>query len=159
MEKSYQDQLERIFRLMEIINAKDPHPLMGKLRFEDILFFACQCIWHLKDWVLNDSAFGARDLKQLKADIHSEKCLLICADLANGSKHLMLSRPKTAFDFAKRKGIRVNAEQGIFQRYYYIASADSTDPYHGMEIRDLLAECMDAWNRIIDKHWFSIIEL
>jgi hypothetical protein len=158
MEKCYQDQLERIYRLMEIIDAKDPQPLIGRLRFEDVLIFVCQCMWHLKDWVLNDSEFGARDLKQLNADIHSEKCLLICADLANGSKHLVLSHPKTGFDFAERTGVRVDTEQGIFQQFYYVISTDPTDPYHRMEIRDLLAECMDAWNRIIDKHWLSGME-
>ena len=72
MEKYYQDQLERIDRLLEIINAKDPYSFIGQLQFEDIVIFTCQCIWHLKDWILNDVGFGAKDYNLLNKDIHSD---------------------------------------------------------------------------------------
>lgn len=155
MEKIYQYQLGRVYRLMEIVNAQDPDPLMGNLNFEDVLIFTCQSIWHLKDWILNDPEFGAKDPEQLKADIHSEKSLLVCADLANGSKHLKLRGPKTGFDFAEPTGIHLNQNKGINQKFYYIVSSDHSDPYFGKEIRELLADCRKSWERIIDKHYLS----
>ena len=159
MEKYHQEQLERIDRLMEIINADDPYPLIGTLRFYDIVIFTCQCMWHLKDWILNDIEFGEKDTKTLNDDIHSEKCLLICADLANGSKHLSLRSPKTEFSFSNSIGIQLNAKKGINQQYYYVVCSDTTDPFFGMEVRNLLTECRKSWDKIINKHYLSKIEL
>lgn len=71
-----------------IIDSDNPYDYIGKLQFYDILIFACQCMWHLKDWILNDPEFGEKDTKALYEEIHSEKCLLICADLANEIHHV-----------------------------------------------------------------------
>ena len=62
------------------------HCLTGALTYQDAIFFACQAMWHLKDWVKNDLSFAPRDKDILQKDIHAERCLLICADIANGSK-------------------------------------------------------------------------
>ena len=108
MEHSFQDQLARVDRLMTIIEAKNPHNLAIGLQMIDITIFACQSMWHLKDWILNDSDFGAKDKNALKKDIHSSRCLLVCADLANGSKHLSLDRPKIGGRIADYGGVILN---------------------------------------------------
>ena len=61
MEKCFQYQVERIDRLMKIVEADDPYHLASGLRAIDVMIFACQSMWHLKDWILNDSEFGAKD--------------------------------------------------------------------------------------------------
>ncbi len=106
VEKYFQNQLERIDRLMKIIRSDDQQSLLGSaLTFEDAIIFTCQSIWHLKDWVLNDVNFQAKDTAKLKADIHAQKCLLVCSDLDNGSKHLMLNHPKVGATLGGRHGI------------------------------------------------------
>jgi len=115
-------------------------------------------MWNLKDWILDDIEFGEKDTKTLNDEIHSEKCLLICADLANGSKHLSLRSPKTGFLFSDSTGIHLNTEKGINQQYYYVVCSDTTDPFYGMEVRDLLTECRKSWDKIINKHYLSKIE-
>lgn len=144
---------------MDIINADDPYTLIGHLHFEDIIIFTCQCMWHLKDWILNDSEFGAKSLADMKAEIHNERCLLVCSDLANGTKHLKLNYPKTGSDFADGNGIHIDTKLKIFKRFYYIVTQDKNDPYNLKEIRELLNECRAVWNRIINKHYLSKIEL
>ena len=150
----FQEQLDLVDRVMRIIMADDPGPLLGALLYEDLMMFACQCMWHLKDWIRNDPHFGAKHLIALSDDIHAEKCLMICADLANGSKHFS-HKPKTVFSLAESTGIHINPQRGIFQAHYYIICPDRNDAYHGMEIRPFLSQCREVWERIIDKHYLS----
>lgn len=157
-ETCYLDQLARIDRLMHIIASKDPHSLCGCLPYHDIVIFTCQCMWHLKDWLLNDPEFGAKDSRALKRDIHSERCLLICSDLANGSKHLAVHSPKTGFSFYNRGGVHIDYKEGVFEEYFCVVCDTSSDPFHGMEIRELLMLCREAWDRIIDKHYLSEVD-
>lgn len=144
---------------MKIIRAPDPYRLNGAIYFYDIVIFTCQSMWHLKDWILNDKEFDPKDSLLLREEIHAKKCLLICSDLANGSKHLSLERPKAGFSFLERSGVWTEPGKGVFQEYYYVVSTDSGDPYHGMEIRDLLEECRAVWQQIIDRHCLSKYEI
>jgi hypothetical protein len=159
MEKCFQDQLERIDRLMKIILSDDQDSLLGAaLTFEDAIFFTCQSMWHLKDWILNDPNFQAKNIEKLKADIHAKPCLLICADLANGSKHLTLTRPKVGATFTDRQGIELHTSKGIYKIYYYVICTDMNNQYYGAEIRKLLVDARRAWDEIIDVHYLSIID-
>jgi hypothetical protein len=159
MERHFQEQVERIDRLMDIVRSDNEiHPVGGALTFYDIAIFACQNMWHLKDWVLNDPNFRPKDLGKLKADIHTEKSLLICADIANGSKHLTLTRSKAGFFISDREGINLNVSKRILQTYLYVVCSNETDSYHGMEIRELLSIARLAWDKIIDKHYLSIVD-
>ncbi len=153
----FQEQLQRVDRLMEIIVALDPAPLIGRLQYEDVLVFAFQSMWHLKDWILNDAFFGAADAGLLSREIHSEPCLQVCADIANASKHLTLTRPKTSAHVSDAAGMHLDASRGIFQVFYYVESKPE-DRYHGVEVRDLLVECRAAWQRLIDKHQLSDVD-
>ena len=66
MENFFTQQVERIDRLMRIVEANIPHDLATGLLTVDVIMFACQSIWHLKDWILNDPDFGATDKEKLK---------------------------------------------------------------------------------------------
>jgi hypothetical protein len=113
-------------------------------------------MWHLKDWILNDPDFAAKDQTKLKADIHASPPLLVCADLANGSKHFTLDRPKVGAAFSDRQGLELSSAKGIFKVYYYVICTDKGQPYHGAEIRALLADARKAWDAIIETHCLSI---
>jgi hypothetical protein len=111
MEKFYQEQVERIDRLMKIVEAGDPYKVMSGLSFYDVIVFTCQSMWHLKDWILNDPQFGASDQAALSKDIHATRCLLVCADIANGTKHLSLSRPRVGGALSEATGLHLDTEQ------------------------------------------------
>jgi hypothetical protein len=160
MERYFQAQVERIDRLMTIMRSPDQTALLGgALTFEDAVIFTCQNMWHLKDWILNDPAFHPKDTALLTKDIHSQQCLLICADLANGSRHLTLDRPKVGAIFSKSVGIHIERSKGIYRDFYYVECSNPNDPYHGVEIRELLAEAREAWERIIDSHYLSAVAI
>ena len=140
---------------MTIVEADCPHDLATGLLTIDILMFACQSIWHLKDWILNDPQFGAKDRNALKADIYSSHCLLACSDLANGSKHLSLDQPKIGGSISGFAGIHIDSSKGIYRERFKVVCLDPTDEFHGMEIGALLRQCRDRWDFVINRHWLS----
>ncbi len=158
MEKSYKDQVERIDRLMKILEADDLFESVGGLVPIDVVIFTCQSMWHLKDWILNDPSFGAKDNKKFKEEIHASRCLLVCSDIANGSKHLSLDRPKTGGRISDRTGIQIDPSKGIFRELFYVVCEDPKDEFHGMEVRTFLRCCRDQWQMIINRHYLSKID-
>ena len=145
--------------MMTILEADQFHGgVCGGLEAIDVVLFACQSMWHLKDWIRNDSNFGAKDIKELEKDVHASQCLLVCADLANGSKHLSLKNRKVDARLLERSGIRYDSSTGIFRELYYVVCRDRSNQYHGMEVRDLLRRCRDEWQRIISRYYLSKVE-
>lgn len=57
---------------------------------DDVTSFFIHC-YHIKDWIIQLSKLKTPP-KHLDAYINSHKALMICADLANGSKHCKLTR-------------------------------------------------------------------
>ena len=152
MEKCHQHQLARIDRLMKIVEADNPYELVKGLMTIDVMIFACQSMWHLKDWILNDAEFGAKDDTELRTEIYSCHCLLVCSDLANGSKHLSLKRPHVGSTLSEEAGIHIDSSKGICQELYYVVCPDVSDECHGMEVRTLLRRCRNEWEKIISRH-------
>lgn len=147
----YRKQIERVDRLLAIVNSTNPYPHIGDVEFEDILHFSIQSMWHVKDWILNDPSLTEHIAIETRADIHSRRCLMICADLANGIKHMRLRSSKTGFRFVGQTGCHLDGKHAICISFYEIKSDDPADPYHLMEIRDLLAECRKAWEEICER--------
>ena len=158
MNSGYRDQLDRIDRLMTVVEADDPHAWVKGLDDLDLVVFACQSMWHLKDWILNDAKFGAADREALKRDIHQSIPLLICRDLANRSKHLTLDDPKTDATLSDLAGFHYEPSKGICRGKYYVVCHSQSEEYHGIEARDLLRRCRDEWQRIINRHYLSRVD-
>lgn len=159
MENRFEEQVQRIERLLRIVDAKDSLELRGALTFYDVIIFACQSMWHLRDWILHDHEFGAADGEALKQDILAARSLSVCADIANGSKHLFLKHPKVGAGvvISDREGLHLDTRAGIFQEFIYIQCSDESDEFHGMEIRPFLHRCRDDWYAIINRHHLSSV--
>jgi hypothetical protein len=158
VEKLFQEQVQRIDRLLRIIESDNPCESVSGISFYDLVIFACQSMWHLKDWILNDPNFSAKDLGAVRVEIHSYRCLLVCSDLANGTKHLSLNNPKIGGTFSARKGVHIDTSKGIHKEFIYVVCPDANDEFHGIEIRELLRQCRDVWARIVDKHYLSGVD-
>ena len=152
------EQMQRVDRLLSVVNSTNPYPIIGNIEFDDLLHFTIQSMWHMKDWILNDPSLSPEIKKTITIDIHSRRCLLICADLANGTKHMSLRTSKTGFTFTGQTGMHLDGKHNICMRYYEIQSSDPSDSYHLMEIRDLLAECRKAWEEIAERVEKSLFE-
>ncbi|QOD05658.1 hypothetical protein [Pseudarthrobacter sp. BIM B-2242] len=85
------------------------------------LFF--QAAHHLKDWLGNDPESGVTksDVDDL---IDGSPMLQLCADLANGSKHLALTRTRTGDTSTSiaRAGVTVHVGEGTVAHNYHVQS-------------------------------------
>lgn len=157
-EHSYHEQWERVERLLQLVLAKDQAVACPGLLHYDLVVLCIQSMWNLKDWILNDPHFGAKSLSELKKEIFDARILLVCSDLANGTKHFRLDNPKTDIALSSRTGFHVDPALGIFQECFYIIAPDTNDTFHRKEVRDFLQECRDTWCRIINKHYLSCVD-
>lgn len=95
--QSYIEQYERVKRYLQKIQNQN----RSQVEYKDDLNSFFQNCWHLKDWLKNDTRS-----KNIIGDIENEindTCifLMICADLANGTKHLKLRDQRIDGKFTK----------------------------------------------------------
>lgn len=112
------EQWDRVFRWLSRVQetaAGRPHDRPTDWYQDEVYAFFQNC-WHLKDWLKNDpaaAASAASDVETFASDVETfaseSPNLCLCADLANGSKHLRLKRP------------RVDPETEIGRRDYKLA--------------------------------------
>lgn len=88
MDIKYIEQKERMHRLFLKINPPSGNH-GNQTDYEDNLWYFFQTAWHLKDWIKNDPSLKTFEIEKIVENYHS---LRICADLANRSKHLKLTR-------------------------------------------------------------------
>ena len=92
----YLEQFKRTQRNLERfgeIHAGRVHDRDSEHYLDDVYGFFMNC-YHLKDWLINDSAFPAnRD--EVEGFINSNVELQLCADICNAHKHLHLDRPRS----------------------------------------------------------------
>jgi hypothetical protein len=158
MEPRFQDHLERIDRLIRLMRSYDAASSLAgveTLTYYDLAIMACEAMWLLKERLLNDAAFHARSTDELREDIHREWCLLVCADVAHGRANLVLARPPGLAAGRRESGDVRQQTRDIGGARFYLSTSNPRDPYHGMELDELLRQCRDAWRRIIDRHWLS----
>ncbi len=86
--KQYQ-RMMRYYRHFENIGSGTVQ--IGRLDAEDIAISFFQNCHHLKEWLLKDSSSG-KFVPDIEENINSSRHLSLCADIANGSKHLKLNR-------------------------------------------------------------------
>ncbi|TXC79123.1 hypothetical protein [Paraburkholderia azotifigens] len=129
---------------------------------DDVISFFIHC-YHVRDWIihLNDIGITAR---QVDSYIDSHQALRICADLANGSKHCILTRSlRTA-----RQPLIAGRERNtsfwlvgdggrggeVMQSKYTVVSG----PEH-FDALELAAECVQLWETYIRNFARSISEI
>lgn len=69
-------------------------------RFVDECYAFFTCCFHLKDWLKADAAVRRETRDQVERYVAGNLWLCLCADLANGSKHMILDRAR--FDHSAR---------------------------------------------------------
>lgn len=150
--------MDRSRRLLAILSADDWTKVASGLDSEDIVVFAAQCIWHVKDWILNDPTIDDLDARTFNEAVHQDLYLKACADIANGSKHLRLDHTKVGAKLSDAKGIHMSSAEGIFRSFHYVIAQDESMPFHGMEVRELFELCMEKWEQLIDRFVYHIKE-
>ena len=118
----YKEQFERLGRWLEKIRNHDVDTIIHL----DFMWAYFQNCWHLKDWIVNDDTVpeaikGPKNKKgyydEFEDKLKKYENIIICADLANRSKHLTLNSPKEA-----------NATVGSIGIIIKVGSPDGTEP-------------------------------
>ncbi len=105
-----------------------------------------QNCWHLKDWVKNDVSVLPAVRATLETDLTSSPDLMICADLANGTKHLEFKTPRVGAKHT-RKNFRL-VVGGDSSVEYIIDRGDGTQS----DAVQLARNCLAAWEQLLRKY-------
>ncbi len=85
---AWQEQFERVLRSLKKVEQS----ARQQTEHLDNLFHFFQDCWHLKDWIKNDDTLPQSTRDALVRDAENSESLKFCADLANGTKHLKLTK-------------------------------------------------------------------
>ena len=86
--RTYREQFERVERFLDRVRRKET----DTVEYMDDLWAFFQNAWHLKDWVKYDSSIPKDKSGRIIKAAEASDVIQICADLANRSKHLALTR-------------------------------------------------------------------
>jgi hypothetical protein len=99
----------------------------------------------LKDWLKNDPSLdkGLRD--SIEPTVTADPSLRVAADLANGTKHRLLDRPREGAAVTyKEHRIRMGHPEPV-QQNREITLADGRK----LEARDLATDTIAAWDKLL----------
>jgi hypothetical protein len=139
----WQDQWDRIGRFLsrfEEITIGRPHTRPTEF-YTDLVYATFQNLWHMKDWLKND---GHADVEQF---CRAQSALMLCADLANGSKHLVLTNHKIdPASGVKSRHIHWKAnENKVAIRYDVEANGQTLDAW------ELACDAKVAWVKYLQR--------
>jgi hypothetical protein len=153
---NYQQQLARVRRSLArvenmSINSKLELPPERQTEYEDMLFAFFQNCWHLKDWIRNDAAAPrtlAGPIEQLCSQCQS---LMLCADVANGTKHLNLTSPRVGGKVVPEIMVRltdsfVTGESTGQVRYVYKIEDDTGNSFDALTVA---RQALRDWETLI----------
>lgn len=117
----------------------------------DELLALYQALWHLKDWLKNDPAVpdALRRAVESWVNHHPDASnLRVAADVANGSKHMLLTNGRAGGSIHQGTDIRILVGGGLSQTFYI---EDRSDPsrVRRREASNLAASCIREWRRFL----------
>jgi hypothetical protein len=118
-------------------------------RLVDDFYAFFVCCWHLKDWLKADSAVSDEIRGGVEAFVNGNLWLRLCADLANGAKHLKLDR-NARFDTPARVERTLVLDLGFGVAKLPVKTA-VTIPVPGKPLDPLRVarSCVQAWDNFL----------
>jgi len=139
----YPEQLSRVKRYLAKIQTHDRSPV----DYDDDMWMFFQGCWHLKDWIKNDLSVAESVRSVIEDEVKHYPDLMICADLANGAKHLRLTKPARVG--AKHHHKNYNLTSGGPSRVDYFVDRGDGTTVDGVQ---LALACIAAWEEILKKY-------
>jgi hypothetical protein len=149
--RSWQDQWGRVGRWHDKLRSTAegrPHE-MDSLSYEDEMYAFFESCFHLKDCLKNDPARPLSRPADVEDFVERTEPLRWCADIANGSKHLITSRtpridPNTGLGTRRYSLHLGNANPTTISAQYVIVGAGQT-----RDAVKLAAACLAAWEAFL----------
>ncbi len=131
----WRDQYDRLLRARTRLDAG----FRSSLDYDDAFYHAAQDAWHLKDWIKNDQAVDESRRTLVADEVHKCDPLLIIADLANCTKHLVLENAKADAALASTHS---TVGAGTLQRRILIRLKNGTE----RSATEVLDDAIRAWD-------------
>jgi len=149
----YFEQLERVkrwYQRFQEINQGRGFERNPDFYQDVVMAFFLNC-YHLKDWIKNDGQIPPAIRSKVEDFINNTYDLKLCADIANGIKHLKLeSLPRTGQqpEFGGRKyDLTLGGEEQIIKiKYSILTQAGPVDAF------TLASDCVSAWENFLKNH-------
>lgn len=122
-----------------------PHQFAAE--YDDDFYHAVQDTWHLKDWIAEDTTLGPLG-PSIAKEAGTIPVLDIIADLANCTKHLVLTKKIRAHAELKSTSSTVSLHDGTMDRTITVSMHDGSE-YTDVE---LLFDAHDAWESLLTRH-------
>lgn len=143
-------QFDRMVRSLQKVERREGD---ATAQADNLLSFFQNC-WHLKDWVKNDQSVPKAVRDAIVQEVERTDRMLYCADLANGSKHLVLTR--------ERKGARLLSARAVTKDPKTMKILSETGPIfailskHGRpspnDIVEFAKAAVKDWEALLNKH-------
>lgn len=154
----WHEQWRRMQRYIQLLRASrdeyrnDRHGTEG---YRDELYATFQALWHLKDWLKNDTDqqvadIGKRAEKWLETT--DAKHLQIAADVAHGSKHLRVDDKRADGSSQTRNDAEVRIGRGVRHTFWIEDARDGTE----YEAVDLAERCIEEWRTFLSDNKLSL---
>ncbi len=149
---AYLVQYLRAWRLLQRLQRRTAPDLMTAVQamadYElDLYCFFVMC-WHLRDWVKNDDTIPSSVRDAVTSAAFASPVLQVCHDVANGSKHYVLSRPKLPAPGVKAGAVdlerREDGDESTWR--FSIVLPDGTRRW----AHELAREALGAWDGILN---------
>lgn len=150
-QSSWMEQWCRIARWYERVRQSQTEVRgdgLGTEGYRDEVYALFQAIWHLKDWFINDD-----EVPVTKPEVHAwiderADVLKVAHDVANGSKHMTLSRPWAGGSEQGRNDATIVVGQGV-QHVFYIQDARNGQDWNALSLAD---QCLAEWRSFLEQH-------
>jgi len=146
----YPEQWERVQRWHERfsdISEGKLHDKPSDFYQDEVYAFFMNC-YHLKDWIKHDPTHPSL-AGNVESFITDSRDMSLCADIYNGMKHLLLTRPRSHEDpqFGKR-----HFEVGVGTQPTTIAVKYTIDTTSGpIDAYELATRCVEAWKSFLNQ--------
>ena len=137
----FQDQFARVRRFLQRIQTHN----RSATDYDDDMWAFFQNCWHLKDWIKHDPEVPLDVRNTIEKDAQGSSELMVCADLANASKHLFLTTPRIGAKHSHKNYRVVIGGQSKVEYFIDVGDGSKID---GVA---LAHRCIAAWESILNK--------
>jgi hypothetical protein len=141
---AHTEQLRRVKRYLTRIENQS----RDSTDYDDDLWSFFQNCWHLKDWVRNDPDVSASLNEQIEEIVTKYPHIIVCADLANRTKHWRLDRVRVDAKFAQRNVAVHVGNPTTSESEHIITLGDGTK----MVALAVAQKAVEEWQEIFTTH-------
>jgi hypothetical protein len=153
--RKYLEQYGRILRfLAKVQGASKNHiheqPSIFDTYRDDMYAFFQNC-WHMRDWITYDDSIPKKTSAAIRREAEHNKALLVCADMANASKHLKLIHPPRVGAEDRELRITIGPDAQVSWEYM-IQMSDGTT----VSAVEAAVAAVNAWTDILHRHGLRV---